>query len=420
MRALWLGTLIGVVTGVAAILFFEALDLATRYILTELTGYAPPHPLGEGGGAPAGPTRTWALPIVVGLGALVSGILVYSLAPEAEGAGADQVIDAFHRRGGRMRMRVIPVKLIASAITIGSGGAAGREGPAAQISGGIGSVIADRLGLNAVERRRALVAGMGAGVGAIFRAPLGGAMMAAEALYSDDFEADAILLSLISSIVAFAVYGAWYDYTPIFGGTAGFSFTHPEELPYYLALGVACGLLGIFYARGLQWAQELFRRLTGPRWVKPAIGGVLVGGIAMFAPEAIHVGYGWVQRALTPDEVMDFSLWLLIALPLLRIVAGVLTVGSGAAGRHLRARDGGRRHARGALLAALPRPARLPRGARPAGHHRDDRRLRQHRPRAPRDDADGGRDDRESLPAGSGDGGGGGGHPARGEDHDLP
>ena len=332
VRALWLGTLIGVVTGVAAILFFEALDLSTRYILTELTGYAPPHPQGEGGGAPAGPTRTWALPIVVGVGALVSGILVYSLAPEAEGAGADQVIDAFHKRGGRMRLRVIPVKLIASAITIGSGGAAGREGPAAQISGGIGSVIADRLGLSAVERRRALVAGMGAGVGAIFRAPLGGAMMAAEALYRDDFEADAILLSLISSIVAFAVYGAWYDYTPIFGGTAGFSFTHPEELPYYLALGVACGLLGIFYARGLEGAQKLFRRLTGPRWVKPAIGGVLVGCIAMFAPEAIHVGYGWVQRALTPDEVMDFSLWLLIALPLLRIVAGVLTVGSGAAG----------------------------------------------------------------------------------------
>ena len=332
MRALWLGALIGVVAGVGAILFFEAIDFSTRYILTELTGYAPPHPLGEGGDEPSRPTRVWMLPIVVGLGALVSGILVYSLAPEAEGAGADQVIDAFHQRGGRMRLRVIPVKLVASAITIGSGGAAGREGPAAQISGGIGSVLADLLGLDAVERRRALVAGMGAGVGAIFRAPLGGAMMAAEALYRDDFEADAILLSLISSIVAFAVYGAWYDYTPIFGGTAGFSFTNPQELPYYLALGIACGLLGILYARGLEGARVLFARLTGPRWVKPAIGGVLVGGIAMFAPEAIHIGYGWVQRSLTPDEVMDFSWWLIIALPLLRILAGVLTVGSGAAG----------------------------------------------------------------------------------------
>ena len=173
---------------------------------------------------------------------------------------------------------------------------------------------------------------MGAGVGAIFRAPLGGAMMAAEALYRDDFEADAILLSLISSIVAFAVYGAWYDYTPIFGGTAGFSFQNPEELPYYLALGVACGLLGILYARGFEGAQELFNRLTAPRWVKPAIGGVLVGCIGMFAPEAIHIGYGWVQRSITPEDVMDFSLWLIIALPLLRILAASLTVGSGASG----------------------------------------------------------------------------------------
>jgi len=332
LRALWLGALIGLVTGIAAILFFEALDLATKYILGELTGYSPPHPFGEGGDEAQGPSRRWALPLVVGLGALASGILVYTLAPEAEGAGADQVIDAFHKRGGRMRLRVIPVKLVASAITIGSGGSAGREGPAAQISGGIGSVIADRLGLDAVERRRALVAGMGAGVGAIFRAPLGGAMMAAEALYRDDFEADAILLSLISSIVAFAVYGAWYDYTPIFGGTSGFSFSNPEELPYYLALGVACGLLGILYARGFETTQDLFRRLTAPRWVKPAIGGVLVGCIAMFAPEAIHIGYGWVQRSLTPDEVMDFSLWLIIALPFLRIITASLTVGSGGAG----------------------------------------------------------------------------------------
>ena len=332
MRALWLGALIGVVTGFVAILFFEALDLATQYLLSDLTGYSPPHPEGEGGDDPSGPTRRWALPLVVGLGALVSGILVYSLAPEAEGPGADQVIDAFHKRGGRIRLRAIPVKLVASAITIGSGGAAGREGPAAQISGGIGSVIADRLGLDAVERRRALVAGMGAGVGAIFRAPLGGAMMAAEALYRDDFEADAILLSLISSIVAFAVYGAWYDYTPIFGGTAGFSFQNPEELPYYLALGIACGLLGILYARSFQGAQDLFQRLTAPRWVKPAIGGVLVGCIAMFAPEAIHIGYGWVQRSLTPEEVLDYSLWLIIALPLLRILAASLTVGSGASG----------------------------------------------------------------------------------------
>ena len=103
---------------------------------------------------------------------------------------------------------------------------------------------------------------MGAGIGAIFRAPLGGAMMAAEALYRHDFEADAILLSLIASIVAFSLYGAWFDYNPIFGGVAGFSFTNAEELPYYLLLGIACGLVGILYARGLEGAQAFFQRIT--------------------------------------------------------------------------------------------------------------------------------------------------------------
>ena len=126
----------------------------------------------------------------------------------------------------------------------------------AQIGGGIGSLIADRFHLGVEERRRALVAGMGAGIGAIFRAPLGGAMMAAESIYKHDFEADAVLLGLISSIVAFSVYGVWYDFEPIFGGTAGFSFSRPQELGYYAALGLACGLVGLLYIRGLDWVQK--------------------------------------------------------------------------------------------------------------------------------------------------------------------
>src|SRR5690606_30469039 len=104
---------------------------------------------------------------VLTLGGLLSGVIVFWLAPEAEGHGTDAAIDAFHHKGGRVRFRAVPVKLIASAITIGSGGAAGREGPTAQIGAGFGSFIAERLGLGAIERRRALAAGMGAGIGAI-------------------------------------------------------------------------------------------------------------------------------------------------------------------------------------------------------------------------------------------------------------
>ena len=261
-RAIWLGVLVGTISGLGAIIFFEAIAFATENLLGELTGFVPPEPLGEIGDrefTPQDPTRLWALPIVLGLGGLAAGVLVYTFAPEAEGHGTDAAIDSFHHRGGRMRWVVVPVKLIASSITIGSGGAAGREGPTAQIGGTFGSTIADRLGLGAIERRRALAAGMGAGIGAIFRAPLGGAMMAAEVFYKHDFEADVILLSLISSVVAFGIYGSYYDYDPIFGSVAAdFTFTL-SELPYYGLLGIICGVLGIIYARGFYGTVALSR-----------------------------------------------------------------------------------------------------------------------------------------------------------------
>jgi chloride channel protein, CIC family len=331
-RAVWLGVVIGLLAGLAAIAFAEAIEFATENLLGRLAGYHPPLPLGEGSVVGAGPERRWALPLVLGLGGLVVGILVYWLAPETEGPGADAAIYSYHHESGRIRARVIPVKLVASAITIGSGGAAGREGPTSQIGAGVGSLVADRFKLSPAERRRAMAAGMGAGIGAIFRAPLGGAMMAAEVLYRHDFEADVILMALISSIVGFSVYGAWTSYDPIFGGGAGFAFSRPEELPYYAALGVICGLMGILYARSFHRMTDVFRRVALPRWSKPMIGGLLAGSIGAAFPESIHVGYGFVQQSLTIDGVMAFSPWLLLFLPLLRIVTTSLSVGSGGAG----------------------------------------------------------------------------------------
>jgi len=332
VRSLWLGGLIGIVAGFGAIGFFLAIEHATQWILGELAGYRPPLPAGEGGGLGSGPARPWALPLVLGLGGFVAGTIVFAFAPEAEGHGTDAAIDAFHRRAGRVRLRVVPVKLLASAITIGSGGAAGREGPIAQVGAGFGSALAEWLKLGAVERRRALAAGMGAGIGAIFRAPLGGALMAAEVLYRHDLEADVILLGLISSITAYAVFGAWSGFEPIFGGAASFRFDRPQELPWYALLGLACGVVGIAYAKGFELTRHGFARLRMPRVLKPALGGLLAGLIGAFVPEAIHVGYGVVQRAMTVEGALSFGLPLLIALPLLRIATTSLTVGSGGSG----------------------------------------------------------------------------------------
>jgi len=214
-----LGVIIGVVAGLGAIAFTWALRLATEFFLGVLAGYTPPAPLGEGAtfGSGAVFSRPWAIPLVVALGGLISGVLVFSFAPEAEGHGTDAAISAVHHNPRGIRARVSFIKIVASAITIGSGGSAGREGPTAQISAGFGSMLARWLDLTPGDARIAVTVGIGAGIGAIFRAPLGGAVLGAEVLYREDVEADALIPSIVASIVGFAVFGAVEGFAPIFG-----------------------------------------------------------------------------------------------------------------------------------------------------------------------------------------------------------
>src|SRR5262249_19407342 len=135
--------------------------------------------------------RPWALLVVPAVGGILSGFLVYTVAPEAEGHGTDAAISAYHHHQGKIRPQVPLVKIVASALTLGTGGSGGREGPIAQIGAGFGSFLGSLLRLRPSDRRILMAAGMGAGVAAIFRAPLAGAIFAAEVLYSSpDFESE--------------------------------------------------------------------------------------------------------------------------------------------------------------------------------------------------------------------------------------
>ncbi len=328
---LLLGTAIGLIAGLGAVLFSRAIQLATELFLGQLVGYLPPGPVGEGEPIVQAMARPWLLPVATTLGGLLSGILVFSLAPEAEGHGTDAAIHAIHHDAGRLRARVAPVKLVASAITIGSGGSAGREGPAAQISATFGSVLATWLGLSAQDRRIAVAAGIGAGIGSIFRAPLGGAVMAAEILYLHDLEVEALIPALIASIVGYSVFGTFEGWEPIFGAQPGLGFEHPLTLVYYALLGLVCGGVGLLYARSFYGIEALFRRLRLPRWSKPALGGLLVGLLGLVVTGAIHTGYGWVQIAMSP-ELLAMPLWLVLVLPVAKILATSLSIGSGGSG----------------------------------------------------------------------------------------
>jgi Chloride channel protein EriC len=334
----WLimGVILGIVAGLSSLTFYFAIRGVEYFLLESVIGLTVPRPLGEGGSLifQFHATRYYLIPFVVAAGGAISGLLVYSLAPEAEGHGTDAAISAYHYREGKVRWRVIPIKLIASAFTIGSGGSAGREGPTAQLSAGIGSMIADLMGLTPEDRRRAVAVGIGAGIGTIFKTPIGGAILAAEILYKRDLEPDVIFPALVASAVGYSIFGSIEGFTPIFGNYTG-SFD-PIRLPLYAILGLIAGLMGLFYIKTFYRVHDTFKRVRLSPYLKPVIGGLLTGTIALLAPEVMATGYGWINL-LEYEKFTEFYsllpvLYLLVLLPFIKVLATSLTIGSGGSG----------------------------------------------------------------------------------------
>lgn len=323
---------VGVAAGSAAIVFYLLLQVVSGYLQHSVIGYAAPEALGEPPvfGFALAPYRPWLMIVVPALGALVSGLIVARFAPEASGHGTDAAIRAYHWGGGKINANVPPVKALSAALTIGSGGSGGREGPIAQIGAGIGYWLARRLGLSRAESRIYMAAGMAAGVGAIFRAPLAGALFAGEILYSSaDLEPEVLLPSIIASISGYSVFSAAFGADPLFRVPANLGFNSPLELVPYTILGLTATLVGLAYVRVFygfhHWCQQ--QRLV-PSWCMAAIGGLLTGIVAYHVPGAAATGYGGVQAAL----LGHVSAMHLLELALLRIATTTFSIGSGGSG----------------------------------------------------------------------------------------
>ncbi len=321
---------VGIVAGLGAILFDRLLGWMLHAVLQPFTGYAEP-----GAGSPAAslftlaPVRSLWFFIIPALGGLVSGVIVYLIAPEAEGHGTDAMIEAFHLKGGKIRKRVPFIKIVASALTMGTGGSAGKEGPIAQIGSGFGSSFASLLKLKARERRILVLAGAAGGIGAIFQAPLGAALFAPEVLYREaEFEYEAILPCIVSSITAYAAYTQLYKRGALFfPGTVGLSL--PGELLPYALFGVVCALTGFLYVRVFYGSRDrFFRPLRIHKMLKPAVGGLMLGTIAYAFPQITAGGYGWVQMALEGKMIW----WTMLLLVFLKILGTSCTIGSGGSG----------------------------------------------------------------------------------------
>lgn len=327
-----LGSVIGLISGVGAVVFYRALVWANQFFLIDLGGYRPPTPYSEGlVAASTHFTRPWAIPLVAGLGALLGALLVRWFAPDASGHGTDAAIAAVHHNPRGIRLRTVAVKIVASALTIGSGGSGGREGPTGQISAGFGSFLARLLDLSPSDARVTVASGVGSGIGAIFGAPLGGALLAAEIMYRDDFEVEALLPSFIASVVGYGVFGSFQGFGPLFGYVSGYHLSNAGQFVWFGLLGVIAGFVGLLYSTTFYGLEGALARVPVPSWVRVAGAGVTVGLLGLVVPETLGTGYGWIQQAFT-SQLLALPLWVVLALPFVRILATSLSIGSGGSG----------------------------------------------------------------------------------------
>jgi CIC family chloride channel protein len=322
---------IGLIAGLGSIAFHYLCQLGIHFFLDMTAGYRPPAPAGEHHLLPptSVPFNRWMLLLLPALGGIVSGWLVYTFAPEAEGHGTDAAINAYHHKGGFIRGRVPIIKTIASAVTLTTGGSGGREGPIAQIGAGFGSFLATTLKLSDRERRIMMAAGIGAGVGSIFRAPLAGALFAAEVLYRDpDFESEVIIPAGISSVVAYCIFCLVFGWGSLFDSPP-FKFQNPLELGPYLVLSLVLVATGVFYIKAFYGTIHLFESIKKiPNHIKPAIGGLLTGIIGFFLPHTLAFGYGFAQMAINNELTIPFLLSLAIG----KVLTTSFSIGSGGSG----------------------------------------------------------------------------------------
>lgn len=327
-----ISVLIGIVCGLSALALLAAVRAVSALMLGVIAGYNPPLAGGEGGTPTVTTGTIYLIPLVTGLGGLIVGLLIHFLAPEAAGVGTDAAIKAFHKEGAIIRARIPLLKLLTSAITIGSGGTSGREGPIAQIGAGAGSTISRLLKLDKRSREIALAAGLGAGIASIFKAPLAGAIISAEIFYTHDFEVEALIPGFVASVVGYSIVGYAVGWQPIFTTSVSpIEFRNPLSLPLYSLLGALCALFTRALIRVYYPITSAFNHWKVPFYFKTTTGGLATGLVGMFVPSVLGTGYGWAQIALNQNYAL-FPPLLILAAVIAEIFSLSFTLGSGGSG----------------------------------------------------------------------------------------
>jgi CIC family chloride channel protein len=318
---IFLAAIIGFATGLVAIAFHKSLEWATAFVFSPWVG--------------ENALPWWSFAPIPAVGGLLVGLILFKITktPEASGQGTDNMIRAFHYKGGKIRRRVAPVKFLTSVITLSSGGSAGYEGPVSQIGSSVASGICRLFRMPRSLHGIFTLAGTAAGLGAIFKAPLAGALTSVEVLYREDFESNAFVTSIVASVTAFTVYIAFVGSAPVFAVGSVFPFTNFYELLACALLGVLCAPFSFLYVKIYEKTEKRFAKSKVSNAFKPAIGGLFVGLILLVYPEVAGGGFDFVGKLFSemlPTTI--FGILLLLSIALAKIFATAFTVGSGGSG----------------------------------------------------------------------------------------
>lgn len=310
---------IGLLAGVAIIVFREAVDQVHEFVFVQ--GYELLR-IGEGG------WRKFLLPLIPMFGMVLLIPLSLLFPGKVNGYGFTKFLRRVNLENGVIHGRNIFVKLAATAITIGSGNSAGVEGPIAQIGGALGSQVGQRFRVSGTRMKIYVAAGCAGGIAGIFNAPIAGVFFAAEIVLLGTYAISSFAALVIASALATVVTRAYYGQIPAFP-IPDYHMVNPfVEMPLYAIMAVIFGLLAVVHIRFFYYVRDKFQALPIHAQLKPIIGAFLVGSIGIAFPQVLGDGYGFIEEALTGHGI----LWILLALVALKSIATAITLGSGGAG----------------------------------------------------------------------------------------
>nr|WP_320011727.1 chloride channel protein [uncultured Desulfobulbus sp.] len=318
-RMIMIAAFIGVMSGVAIIVFRESVEFVDEIVLG--WGY-------ELLGIDKGGWRRVLLPLLPMLGATLLIPLSLSFPGEVNGYGFTNFLRKVNLENGVIRARSLFIKIVATALTIGSGNSAGVEGPIAQIGGAVGSQVGQRFRVSGKRMKVYIAAGCAGGIAGIFNAPLAGMFFAAEIVLLGTYEISSFSALVISSALSTVVSRAYYGEIPAFPIPA-YSIVNPfVELPLYTLMAIIVGVTAVLHIHFFYGIRDLFRKIPFHPQIKPIFGALLVGSLAIFFPQIMGNGYEYIEASLTGDAIV----WQMMLLVFLKSLATSITLGSGGAG----------------------------------------------------------------------------------------